>query len=253
MSTTAVEKGLQFEKAVVDMLNKCGFRAWRTNQSNEADPERYKAGFDGGVDIIATFNIAKPICRNVCFYIQCKCHKEPLTKSAISEVYAGMHARKGTTVTSLPVVFATSDASQETMQFAKDLGVELFLKDEFTLVKDAEAGLPVPYGNYGNLMRVILYHYTKDVVWIKTLPESQPALGIQSMRDRMIDEANLDFEKSQTYLDRASSLERKAQEQRQKALDIQKSAVYRALQACNFSKKEHKLSSDTASTLDDSG
>ena len=25
MSTTAVEKRLQFEKAVVDMLNKCGF------------------------------------------------------------------------------------------------------------------------------------------------------------------------------------------------------------------------------------
>ena len=95
----------------------------------------------------------------------------------------------------------------------------------------------MPYGNYGNLMRIILYHYTKDVVWIKTLPESQPALGIQSMRDRMIDEANLDFEQSQTYLDRASSLERKAQEQRQKALDIQKSAVYRALQACNFFKK----------------
>ena len=44
MSTTAVEKGLQFEKAVVDMLNKCGFKAWRTNQSNEADLERYKAG-----------------------------------------------------------------------------------------------------------------------------------------------------------------------------------------------------------------
>ena len=213
MSTTAVEKGLQFEKAVVDMLNKYGFKAWRTNQSNEADLERYKAGFDGGVDIIATFDVVKPICRNVCFYIQCKCHKEPLTKSAISEVYAGMHARKGTTVTSLPV----------------------------------------PYGNYGNLMRVILYHYTKDVVWIKTLPESQPALGIQSMRDRMIDEANLDFEQSQTYLDRASSLERKAQEQRQKALDIQKSAVYRALQACNFSKKEHKQSSAAASTLDDSG
>ena len=74
MSTTAVEKGLQFEKAVVDMLNKCGFKAWRTNQSNEADLERYKAGFDGGVDIIATFDVVKPIWRNVCFYIQCKCH-----------------------------------------------------------------------------------------------------------------------------------------------------------------------------------
>ena len=76
------------------------------------------------------------------------------------------------------------------------------------LFKNAASGLPVPYGNYGNLMRIILYHCTKDVVWIKTLPESQQALGIQSMRDIMIDEANLDFEQSQTYLDRASSLER---------------------------------------------
>ena len=43
------------------------------------------------------------------------------------------------------------------------------------LFKNAASGLPVPYGN---LMRIILYHCTKDVVWIKTLPESQPALGI---------------------------------------------------------------------------
>lgn len=253
MSNNSVEKGLQFEMAVVDMLKKCGFKAWRTNKTNEADPERYKAGFDGGVDIIATFDVVKPICRNVCFYIQCKNHEEPLTKSAISEVYAGMHARKATTSTSLPVVFATSDASQETRQFAKDLGVELFLKDEFALFKSVQAGLPVPYGNYGNLLRVILYQCTKDIVWIKTLPESQPALGAQSMRDRMIDEANLDFETSQTYLDRANNLERKAQEQRQKALDIQKSAVYRALQACDFSKIEHKKSNDTAKEIDDSG
>ena len=52
MSTTTVEKGLQFEKAVVDMLNKCGFRAWRTNQSNEADLVRYKAGFDGVLTLL---------------------------------------------------------------------------------------------------------------------------------------------------------------------------------------------------------
>ena len=52
MNMNPVEKGLQFEVAIVNMLTKCGFKAWRTNQSNEADPERYKAGFDGGVDII---------------------------------------------------------------------------------------------------------------------------------------------------------------------------------------------------------
>ena len=70
---------------------------------------------------------------------------------------------------------------------------------------------------------------------------------------KKLDHNNLDFEQSQTYLDRASNLERRAQEQRQKALDIQKSAVYRALQACDFSKREHKRSSATSSTLDDSG
>lgn len=32
---------------------------------------------------LATFDVVKPIHRNVCFYIQCKCHKEPLTKTAI--------------------------------------------------------------------------------------------------------------------------------------------------------------------------
>ena len=57
MSTTAVEKGLQFEKAVVDMLNKCGFKAWRTNQSNEADPERYKAVFVDRSQFFAIFDI----------------------------------------------------------------------------------------------------------------------------------------------------------------------------------------------------
>lgn len=57
MSTTAVEKGLQFEKTVVDMLNKCGFKAWRTNQSNEADPERYKAVFVDRSQFFEIFDI----------------------------------------------------------------------------------------------------------------------------------------------------------------------------------------------------
>ena len=71
MSTTAVEKGLQFEKAVVDMLNKCGFRAWRTNQSNEADPERYKAVFVDRSQFFAIFDIdsssTKPL--NISFHV----------------------------------------------------------------------------------------------------------------------------------------------------------------------------------------
>ena len=51
----AVTKGIQFEKTMESFLNESGLKATRTNVSNEYDPAEYKAGFDGGVDIIATF------------------------------------------------------------------------------------------------------------------------------------------------------------------------------------------------------
>ena len=69
-----VEKGKAFEEEVVEYLNDKRFKAIRTNVTNEYDPSTYKHGFDGGVDIIASyapeeFNIGYT------FYIQCKCHK----------------------------------------------------------------------------------------------------------------------------------------------------------------------------------
>ena len=117
MSISPVEKGIQFEMSVIDLLTNHGFNAHRTNVSNPDDPTQYKAGFDGGVDIIARFSSTEgKVYKDFSFYIQCKCHKSDLTKQAISEVYAGMHQRKATAPNCIPVVFATSTATKETRQ-----------------------------------------------------------------------------------------------------------------------------------------
>lgn len=53
---SAAAKGKSYEELIVDILNQSGLEAWRTNKANIADPVQYKAGFDGGVDICATFS-----------------------------------------------------------------------------------------------------------------------------------------------------------------------------------------------------
>lgn len=67
----AVTIGIEFEQRIEKILNQCGLSACRTNKTNPHDPENFKHGFDGGVDIIAEF---KHELREYTFYIQCKCH-----------------------------------------------------------------------------------------------------------------------------------------------------------------------------------
>lgn len=55
MKKSPVEIGIEYENNVVKILQSCGLTAYRTNKANESDPEQYKAGFDGGVDIIPAF------------------------------------------------------------------------------------------------------------------------------------------------------------------------------------------------------
>ena len=43
----------------------------------------------------AKYSVVGKTYKDFIFYIQCKHHNKDLTKSAISEVYAGMHARGG--------------------------------------------------------------------------------------------------------------------------------------------------------------
>lgn len=251
----AVTKGIQFEKTMESFLNESGLKATRTNVSNEYDPAEYKAGFDGGVDIIATFEHNGKTYKQFIFYIQCKCHETPLTKQAVSEVYAGMHARRGTSDISVAVVITTSKVSQETRQYAESLNVEIITKDEIHLIQQAMNGQSIEYGRYGILVKVMLYNYTKDLVWLDTLPESKNNLATLSMIEKYLDASKVDFDKAQTYLDSANSLERRAQSNRQKALDIQKVAVYRSLQvSANCDKKSKKSNKCTTIDIsDDSG
>ena len=179
MSAENIKKGYQFEEKVKERLNQCGFQAWRTNCKNKADRKGYRAGFDGGVDVIAEFEMKEPVAIRMRFFIQCKCWKNNVSLPAVREPYCGRDARKEVRKGDIPVLIATLDASKATRRYAKDLGVEMILAEEIEILKEAEAGKPVPYKNYGKLMQLILYFYTKDTKWLESLSELQEESDVQ--------------------------------------------------------------------------
>ena len=179
MSAENIKKGYQFEEKVKERLNRCGFQAWRTNCKNKADRKGYRAVFDGGVDVIAEFEMKEPVAIRMRFFIQCKCWKNNVSLPAVREPYCGRDARKEVRKGDIPVLIATSDASKATRRYAKDLGVEMILAEEIEILKEAEAGKPVPYKNYGKLMQLILYFYTKDTKWLESLSELQEESDVQ--------------------------------------------------------------------------
>jgi len=228
---SAVAKGLDYEDRVVRALTNWGFDAHRTNTTNPDDPEEYKHGFDGGVDIIARYSADTKVKKDLTFYIQCKDLKTELPKSAVSEVYAGMHARKATSRQSYAVVLTTTTASQETMQFAKALGVELITAREKDILKFVVQSKHATYDNYGPLIKIIIYNYTKDPIWIETLPENGNPLSDVAVKEKLLQQTEADFDSAQADLDSADNYERKAKEARQRALDKQKIAAMRAIKA----------------------
>ena len=228
---SAVTKGLEYEDRVVRALQSWGLDAHRTNTTNPDDPEESKHGFDGGVDIIARYSVDSKVKKDLTFYIQCKDHKKELTKSAVSEVYAGMHARKAVNRLSYAVVVTTATASQETIQYAKALGVELITAREKDILKFVAQSKHASYDHYGPLMKIIIYNYTKDPIWIDTLPENGNPLSDVAMKEKLLKQTEADFDSAQADLDSADNYERKAKEARQRALDKQKIAAMRAIQA----------------------
>ena len=256
---SAVNKGFEFEVYVEKILNDCGLRAGRTNKANDHDPENYKRGFDGGVDIIASYTTEPKYNKGYTFYIQCKCYKKDLTKTAIAEVYAGINVRNVKGWNCLPVVIASCDASQETIQYAKDLDVELILRKDWDLIQQAKATGKVTYGNYGTLMKILLYHFTKEETFMQTLPECFGVSKELTETEKLLEQFKQEFNNAQSHLDKAQIFERKRNEEHQKALDIQKASVYKVLQmagntvVCDNKKKSGKESKSAGKPTDDSG
>ena len=183
-----------------------------------------------------------------------------LTKSAISEAFAGMHTRKDFSGIYVPVMITTANVSKKTIQYAKDLNVELFLVSDKELLKQAKVTKTIPYGNYGIFFKVLAYKCTKDRVWIDTLPDNKNALSDISIIEKLLKNAECDFNNAQAYMDNADEYERKAREERQKAIDIQKVNVYRALQISGLANdkgakggKNGKEQKETPKLVEDSG
>ena len=248
---SAVEKGFEFETRVLSVLHACNIKAWRTNSANPDDPDNYKAGFDGGVDIMARYSTNEKISKEYVFYIQCKCWKNDITKQAISEVYAGMHARFGFSKGSIPVVIADSNASEETRQFAKNLNVELILTDELRLLDNARIYRRAPYGDYGVLMNVLLYCYTKQKEILYKLPDTFTEIEEPDIKEKLYEETQADFERIQANLDSIASREYKLQIERQKNLDMTKMAVMRNIQTVDYYRNKQEKKDKPTITLED--
>lgn len=252
---SAVEKGIAFENKMLGLLKECGIEAWRTNTANPDDPEQYKAGFDGGIDIIGRYSVKGKIYKDFVFYIQCKCRKNDLTKTAICEAYAGMHARNGNSAGSIPVVIAHSDATEETIQFAKSLGVELILDKDILLLTHTQSTGQVKYGNYGILMKILLSHYAKDVSFLEGLPDTVQKIDNIDIKQNILDQTKIDIDFMQSEWDAIAIQESKLQQKRQRALDKTKVAMIRNIQTCDFHRNGHEIhiKSDTPTISLDSG
>jgi hypothetical protein len=224
----AVRIGLEFEQRIEKILKQCGLEAYRTNKTNPHDPENYKHGFDGGVDIIATF---KHELRTYMLYIQCKYHAKGITKTAINEVFGGMYARKAVNSNTVPVVVAHGDASQETRQYARELGVELLLSKEMRILEEASKTKTASYANYGILMKALLFHCTKDVNWVNTMPENTDTTSDISATEELLHLTMQSFNDAQSHLDTINQYQAKIMEEQQKSLNIQRVAVYKVLEA----------------------
>ncbi len=252
---TAVEVGIKFENNALRLLKECGLEAWRTNKANPDDPEQYKAGFDGGVDIIARYSISGTLYKDYVFYIQCKCQKNSLTKSAISEVYAGMHARDGFSTGSIPVVMASGTATAETIQFANSLGVELILDKEIGRLSVAREFGEIEYDNYGILMKILLYHYTKDKSLLDTIPDTIVNIDNRTIKQELLEQTTNDLNMIQSEWDSIARQELRLQQKRQKTLDKTKVVMFRNIQASDYSKNSHEkhVKSDKPTIDMDSG
>jgi hypothetical protein len=162
-----------------------------------------------------------------------------------------MRIRKADIPCCIPVVCSTCNATAETRQYAKDLGVELLLNEEMTLIKNAKAGIPVAYStSYGYLLRVLLFNVTDNDIWIKTMPVTSNCIPDPSYKDIMLQEAEADFNQAQSLIDRAMSLQMSANELRQKSLDIQKAAAFRVLNSYPEQKTNHVKHSKETPTID---
>ena len=178
-----------------------------------------------------------------------------MNKSAISEVYAGMHARGGVSKGSIPVVFAISEASQETRQFAENLGVELILNRELALISHARTTGSIVYANYGVLMKILLYHYTKNRDLLETLPDTNSNIESITWKDQVLTQTKMEIALLQSEWDTIASQELKLQQKRQKAIDKTKLAMLRNVQTMDFSKNNHEkhIKSDKPTIDMDSG
>ena len=224
-----IQKGYKFECYIEQLLQEYGLDATRTNVMNPYDPVGARKGYDGGVDIIASYQVPNRTGMPLTFHIQCKNQQNPLTKTAIAEVYAGSKFRMAS---AYPVVITNTDASVETKQFAKGLSVELILGSDLEYLKWVKLTGHFSYSEYGNLMKILLYKYSTDVGLINSLPNVRNKAYEKSFINQQLKENRAKFNYVQALIEETEKQEQKLIENKKKTVNILKEIVCQNLRIC---------------------
>lgn len=201
--------GTDFENYVVDILNRYGFKAYKTGNN------------DGGIDIVAT-SITIPT--EYTFNIQCKYFNRPLGKAPIQEVYAGTnyYGNGG-----LPVVIANNRVTADARVYAKRLGVEIIADAEWMEIRQVfEAKKIINPNVHKGLMGILLANITKDKDYlVETIKEIKGVTKKISDKEQLKLEVTNDFDEAEEYMKEAAYLQQKAAHYNQKAMSLQKRAI----------------------------
>lgn len=159
----SVKKGLKYENKILNFIKKSGLEAYRTNTKNPYDMEGFTAGFDGGIDIIATYTHPLNTSLNFAFFIQCKNRSGQVPITAISEAFSGKEARKIENCINIPVVIVNGKISKDFLTYANILMVEVITEEDINNIENPETK------NNSILYNILKYHYTKDELILEKL------------------------------------------------------------------------------------
>jgi hypothetical protein len=99
------------------------------------------------------------------------------------------------------------------------------------ILEEASKTKTASYANYGILMKALLFHCTKDVNWVNTMPENTDTASDISATEELLHLTMQSFNDAQSHLDTINQYQAKIMEEQQKSLNIQRVAVYKVLEA----------------------
>lgn len=209
--------GITFEDKVYHMLTAMDFTVTKTGGPN-----------DNGIDMIARMHFNTDIIP--AFALQIKAWNKEVTKSAVQEVFTGVHYYRASYI---PVVFTISNVTLPTREFAKHLGVQIISKTEINLIVDTFRHKKISALTDSLFLNILLAEAAYDYKALEkillstntTKPTPQQKEEVKIAKEEII----TGMDKAKELLKSASDDQQRAMWKQQEAMEIQKQILLKYL------------------------